>query len=61
MHKVLDEWLAIPGGERAARFSGLLFRNETGMFLFSLLQSDQDVKAFIEYLRENSLPVEDDK
>ncbi len=83
LHKVLDEWLAIPGGESAARFSGLLSLNETGAFLFSLLQSDQseetllealldeyntdrakgtaDIKAFIEYLRENNLLVEDDK
>lgn len=61
MYKLLDEWLAILSGERATRFSGLLSRNETGVFPFSLLQSDQGVKTFIEYLRENNLPVEDDK
>ena len=45
LHKVLDEWLAIPGGESAARFSGLLSFNETGAFLFSLLQSDQSEES----------------
>lgn len=53
LRKVLDEWLAVPGGESAARLSGLLSMNETGAFLFSLLQSDQSENTLLEALLDN--------
>lgn len=53
LRKVLDEWIAVPGGESAARFTGLFSMNETGAFLFSLLQEEQSEASLLQALLEN--------
>lgn len=53
LRKVLDEWVAVPGGESAARFSGLFSMNETGSFLFNLLQEEQTEETLLQALLEN--------
>lgn len=53
IRKVLDETIAIPTQEAAHALSGLIAFNETGEFIFQLLQEEQSEKSLIEALLEN--------
>ena len=53
VRKVLDETIAIPTREAAHELSGLASMNETGEFLFELLQTEQTVDSLVEALMEN--------
>lgn len=47
VHKVLDETIAIPTQEAAHHLSGLASMNETGEFLFQLLQTPQTEESLV--------------
>lgn len=47
LRKMLGEWIAVPGGESALTVSGLLSMNETGAYLFRLLQSEQSEESLL--------------
>lgn len=53
IRKILDETVAVPTQEAAHRLSGLVSMNETGEFLFQLLQSKQTKESLVEALLEN--------
>ena len=53
VHKVLDETIAVPTQEAAHYLSGLASMNETGEFLFQLLQTEQTKESLIEAMLEN--------
>ena len=48
VHKVLDETVAVPTQEAAHRLSGLVSMNETGEFLFQLLQTTQTKESLVQ-------------
>ena len=53
IRKILDETVIIPTGKAAHCLSGLISVNETGEFLFELLQTEQTVDSLVtELLRE---------
>lgn len=52
VRKILDETVAVPTQEAAHRLSGLVAMNETGEFLFRLLQTPQTKESLIEALWE---------
>lgn len=47
IRKILDETIIIPTGEAARCLSGLIAVNETGEFLFQLLQTEQTVESLV--------------
>lgn len=53
IRKILDETVAIPTQEAAHRLSGLVSMNETGEFLFQLLQTRQTEESLVEAMLEN--------
>lgn len=53
IREILDETVAIPTQNAAHRLSGLVAMNETGKFLFQLLQSEQSEETLIAKLIEN--------
>lgn len=53
VHKVLDETIAIPTQEAAHYLSGLASMNETGEFLFQLLEQEQTKESLVEAMLEN--------
>ena len=53
IRKILDETVAIPTQEAAHRLSGLVSMNETGEFLFQLLQTRQTEDYLVEAMLEN--------
>lgn len=53
VRKILDEIIAIPTQEAAHRFSGLVSMNETGEFLFELLQTSQTKESLVKALMDN--------
>lgn len=53
IRKILDETVIIPTGKAAHCLSGLISVNETGEFLFELLQKEQTMDSLVtEILRE---------
>ena len=52
VRKILDETVAIPTQEAAHYLSGLASMNETGEFLFQLLQTEQTIQTLVEALME---------
>lgn len=52
VRKVLDETIAIPTQEAAHCLSGLASMNETGEFLFELLQTEQTFDTLVNALVE---------
>ena len=52
VRKILDETIAIPTQEAAHHLSGLVSMNETGEFLFQLLQMPQTKKSLVEAMLE---------
>lgn len=47
VRQILDEVIAVPGGEAANAFSGIISLNEIGRFLFELLGSEQTVDSLV--------------
>ena len=47
IRKILDETIIIPTGEAARCLSGLIAVNETGEFLFQLLQTEQTTESLV--------------
>ena len=52
IRQILDETLAVPGGEVSRQFSGIVSLNEIGSFLFGLLQTEQTVDSLVAALLE---------
>ena len=50
LREVAGETIAVPTGEAAVQFSGLLSLNGSGKFLFELLQNDQTEDQLVEAL-----------
>lgn len=40
LRNVGDEWIVIPMGERLLEFNGMIKLNETGAFIWNLLEND---------------------
>lgn len=53
VRKILDETIAIPTQEAAHSLSGLVAMNETGEFLFELLQTEQTRESLVKALLES--------
>ncbi len=53
LRELLDETIAVPGGPAASRLSGLISLNETGVFLFRLLQTQQTRQSLEQALLAN--------
>ena len=47
IRKILDETIIIPTGDAARCLSGLIAVNETGEFLFELLQTEQTIESLV--------------
>ena len=47
VRKILDETIIIPTGKAAHCLSGLIAVNETGEFLFQLLQQEQTMESLV--------------
>lgn len=47
LREVAGEVIAVPAGQAARRLSGLVALNETGHFLFELLQSEQTEESLL--------------
>lgn len=52
LREIVGESVAIPSGESARLLSGLVALNETGQFLFRLLQQEQTEDALVRALLE---------
>jgi hypothetical protein len=50
VREVAGSTLAIPVGEEAGSFGGMLRLNETGVFLWHLLEKDTDAAALVDAL-----------
>lgn len=48
LRSVLGERIAVPTGAAAAKLSGIAAMNETGEFLFNLLQTEQTEETLLE-------------
>ena len=53
VRKIADETIAIPSQEAARQLSGLASLNETGEFLFHLLETEQTEESLVKALTEN--------
>lgn len=53
IRQILDETLAVPGGEAAKQFAGIISLNEVGRFLFEQLQTEQTAASLVAALLEN--------
>ena len=47
VRQILDEVIAVPGGEVSKVFSGIVSLNEIGRFLFEALQSEQTEDSLV--------------
>jgi len=47
VRKIADEIVALPTGNDALHFSGIISLNEVGEFLFQLLGEEQDLNSMI--------------
>lgn len=52
VRRILDETIAIPTQEAAQALSGLVSMNQTGEFLFQLLQTEQSEESLVCALTE---------
>lgn len=50
VRQVLDELIAIPTGDAAAKMSGIISLNEVGKLLFEKLQSEQTEETLVQAL-----------
>lgn len=53
LREIAGETVAIPSGDSAQRLSGLVALNESGAFLFRLLQSEQTAEGLVQALLDN--------
>ena len=53
IRNVLDETIAVPSREAARHLSGLASLNETGEFLFRLLEKEQTEDSLVKELMDN--------
>lgn len=53
LREIAGETVAIPSGDSAHRLSGLVALNESGAFLFRLLQSEQAAEGLVQALLDN--------
>ena len=53
LRNILGETIAVPSQEAARQLSGLASLNETGEFLFRLLESEQTDQSLIKALTDN--------
>ena len=52
IREVLDEIIAVPGGEAAKELSGIISLNEVGKFLFQQLNQEQTEQSLVAALVE---------
>lgn len=52
LREIVGETVAIPSGEAVYRLSGLVALNETGKFLFELLQTEQTEATLVHSLMD---------
>lgn len=52
IREIAGETVAIPTGQAAQQLSGLIALNDSGKFLFDLLQADQSEEALIQALTD---------
>ena len=52
LREIVGETVAIPSGDSARLLSGLIALNETGQFLFGLLQQEQTESSLVAALLE---------
>lgn len=52
IREILDEIVAVPTGEVAQKFSGIVGMNEVGKFLFEKLSTEQTVQSLVVALME---------
>lgn len=52
IRKILDETVIIPTGKAAHCLSGLISVNETGEFIFELLQTEQTIDSLVTEMLE---------
>ena len=52
IRKILDETVIIPTGKAAHCLSGLISVNETGEFIFELLQTEQTMESLVAEMLE---------
>ena len=50
LRQVLGEFIAVPSGPAAQKLSGIAAMNETGAFLFTLLQTNQTEQTLLQAL-----------
>jgi hypothetical protein len=53
VRQIAGETVAIPSGSSAHRLSGLIALNDSGKFLFELMQTEQTEDSLIQALLEN--------
>ena len=53
LRSIAGEMIAVPTGAVATKLSGLAILNETGQFLFELLQSEQTEESLIQAMLDN--------
>lgn len=53
LREIVGETVAIPSGDSAHRLSGLVALNESGKFLFELLQAEQTEENLVHALTES--------
>lgn len=52
VRQILDEIIAVPGGDAARQFTGIISLNEIGRFLFEALRADQSVDTLVRAVLE---------
>ncbi len=50
LREIADEYMVIPLGEEAERIHGILVLNQTGVFLWKLLESEQTEAGLLDAL-----------
>ncbi|MDD4296604.1 MAG: PqqD family protein [Ruminiclostridium sp.] len=48
IRNIMGEWIIVPMGERLIEFNGMIKVNESGAFIFKLLENDTTKEAIID-------------
>jgi len=48
LRDIFGEWMVIPMGERLMEFTGMMKLNETGAFLWKLMNEDTNIDALVD-------------
>lgn len=51
LRNIADEWIVIPRGEHALKFSAMIVLNETGAFLWNILKEEKTIADLIDAMR----------